>query len=303
MKNTKLVFIGIIVVVVSALLGSILYLQWSQYKQEKENDIKERTNNIISRKLMVVEREETFEDFVVGLIDYEYENEINPLLTPNQVINEFLEIMNIEPFTYIEQVEDYKKYVAIFSKIREVIVTVSFHDKDFNEDSIFYQEDGNNFEIDLGNHRYQYQIKKFILSKENWVQLFERYKQARGLKNNFYIEKLWKNSFTHIILSKKNISQETWYKNFNQLYKKYYVDLEPYILEELTSIIIDFCDYILEKEQYKQISLDTILLTYKEEWTNRIPNLEGLGEVYQSKLNIKEIYSFLDSKGYPKLYF
>ncbi len=303
MKHVKTSLILMMIIVIGISLSVIVYLQWSQYQEKRRNDIETRTNYLMCHHLESVTRQEEFVDFVVGLVDFEYADHFTSLITAEELMNEFIEQINIEPFTYIPKIETYDKYEAIFSKIREVIVKVAFYDKDFSKDTIFYHNEGSPFEIPLGNHRYQYQIQKFVLSKENWKELFQQYQQDHSLKENFYQEKLWESPLIRAILKEENITQDMWYHHFDQLYKKLYPKMEDTIVAILTDFITDFCDDIIEKEQYKKMPLHSLLITYQFQWTNRIPNLSGLGETYQTKLNITEIYDLLDTKKYPKLYF
>jgi len=192
------------------------------------------------------------------LIQMELQDQYQPIDSASEILMDFVECDLIEPLKYIIEIDDYVKYKPIFEPIRKVIAKLAYFDHNFFE--IF--EDNKRVHY-LGKDTFLYQSKKNVLTKDNWTTLFENYKKEKKIKDTYFIDALWNHSTAQAILKSKGIEEPAENKEFSKIYKESYKELEIYVVEFLKEFVPDFCNYVLETEQYKEVDFDTILLSYE----------------------------------------
>ncbi len=269
------------------------------FTKEQELRLKQESLDLISSYLERTAKTSSIQGIVSDLIQKELQDQYMPVDSAPEILQDFVDHDLVEPLKYIITVDNYRKYVNIFDPIRKVISELAYFDHDFFE----MLEGGNTKVHYLNKDTFYYQSKKNILTKENWSILFKAYQKEKKLQDSYFIDSLWSHPTARAILQSKGIKNPIVDEQFLKIYKGSYKELEPYVIEILEKIVPDFCNFILEKEGYKQVDFDTVLFTYEMTWTAYMPDINGAGAYYNAKVNMTKVYETLTENNYPKLYY
>ncbi len=266
-----------------------------QYIKQKEEKIERETLAAAEYFLLASTYTSSLNLTVETIIQIELQDHYQPIDSAAEILKDFVDHDLIDPLKYIIELDNYTKYKPIFEPIRKIIAKLAYFDHDFFE--ILEGETTRVRYIDK--NTFYYQSKKNVLTKDNWTTLFENYKKKKFIKDSYFIDALWSHPTARAILQSKGIQKPIENEQFLKIYKESYKELEPYVLEILTDIVPDFCNFVLETEQYKMVDFDTVLLTYE---IRRRAYMEDSG-YYDGAIDMKKFFKILEENNYPKLYF
>lgn len=237
----------------------------------------------------------------------------NNILSKGDLIYDFSKYNIIPILNYLNSSEENSKLFDSFSKVLKFTEIYTIIQFDKSED--IFVKNNNSYFVNK-NDEYIYTIKKRVISKQDFNDLYYDFKQNNNI-DNIFINLLYNNEFFKNRFSKQNLTNQI-KNNYNQFYLEYKDKIIDVISEDLENfsnylnLFIDepsdtiIMDPYNQKEESYNINLDIkgeeIKLEYKFKKVQKIYNDPTKYSNWLYSLDLKYLWAQLKEYEYPVLY-